>query len=94
VSTDLCDSEDPADARVFPSSEDQMETQASQAAVLVPIQIDIDVDTFKIRDAFVWNLNGVQPVSLPESPTKSSAQRNSSHRNRSPTPSVTTSTFR
>lgn len=25
---------------------------------LVPIQIDLDVDSFKVRDAFVWNANG------------------------------------
>ena len=37
-----------------------MEEQAEVRAILVPIQIDIDVDTFKIRDSFVWNLNGMQ----------------------------------
>lgn len=40
------------------SSEDQLEEQASKDTLLVPILIDIDVDTFKIRDAFVWNVNG------------------------------------
>lgn len=40
------------------SSEEQLEEQAEKLAVLVPIQIDIDVDTFKIRDSFTWNLNG------------------------------------
>lgn len=40
------------------SSEDQLEEQAEEQAIFVPIQIDIDVDTFKIRDAFVWNING------------------------------------
>ena len=24
----------------------------------MPIQVDLDVDSFKIRDAFVWNANG------------------------------------
>ncbi|KAM0791306.1 hypothetical protein ACM66B_005778 [Microbotryomycetes sp. NB124-2] len=36
-------------------SEDQLEAQAKKPAVLVPIEIDLDVDGFKIRDAFVWN---------------------------------------
>lgn len=35
-----------------------MDDQAVERAVFVPVQIDIDVDTFKIRDAFVWNANG------------------------------------
>ncbi|KAK4705948.1 chromatin structure-remodeling complex subunit SFH1, partial [Phenoliferia sp. Uapishka_3] len=48
-----------------PFSEDQLEDQAEANAVLVPIQIDIDVDTFKIRDSFVWNLN--EKLITPES---------------------------
>lgn len=63
MSVNVYHGEESADARAILSSEDQMETQASQTAVLVPIQIDIDVDTFKIRDAFVWNLNGASPIS-------------------------------
>lgn len=43
-----------------------MEEQAAEPSVLVPVQIDIDVDTFKIRDAFVWNINGAF-LSLPPS---------------------------
>lgn len=40
------------------STEDQLEDQANERDVYVPIQIDIDVETFKIRDSFVWNING------------------------------------
>ncbi|KAM0752653.1 SNF5-domain-containing protein [Meredithblackwellia eburnea MCA 4105] len=38
-------------------SEEQIESQANQASVLVPINIDLDVDNFKIRDSFLWNVN-------------------------------------
>lgn len=48
----------------FCSTEDQLEEQAEKPAIFVPIQIDIDVDTFKIRDAFVWNINGARRSSL------------------------------
>lgn len=40
------------------SAESQIEAQAEKPDRFVPIQIDLDVDTFKIRDAFVWNANG------------------------------------
>ncbi|KAK4054521.1 hypothetical protein OIV83_001015 [Microbotryomycetes sp. JL201] len=36
-------------------SEDQLETQAKKTAVYVPIDIDLDIDGFRIRDSFVWN---------------------------------------
>ncbi|KAI5474587.1 chromatin structure-remodeling complex subunit SFH1 [Pseudohyphozyma bogoriensis] len=38
-------------------SEDQLEEAAEKPAILVPISIELDVETFKIRDSFVWNLN-------------------------------------
>ncbi|SCZ88006.1 BZ3500_MvSof-1268-A1-R1_Chr2-1g04129 [Microbotryum saponariae] len=46
-------------------SEDQLEDQAEQQAVFVPIQIDLEVDTFRIRDSFVWNIN--EKLITPES---------------------------
>lgn len=30
----------------------------------IPVQIDIDVDTFKIRDSFVWNVNGAPELRI------------------------------
>ncbi|SGZ26558.1 BQ5605_C024g09939 [Microbotryum silenes-dioicae] len=44
---------------------DQLEDQAEQQAVFVPIQIDLEVDTFRIRDSFVWNIN--EKLITPES---------------------------
>ncbi|GAA6017321.1 hypothetical protein JCM8202_005637 [Rhodotorula sphaerocarpa] len=37
-------------------TEDQLEEHAGRGGALVPVQIDLDVDTFKIRDSFVWNV--------------------------------------
>lgn len=50
-----------ADLPPSPSSEEHLEAQADRPDNFVPIQIDLDVDTFKIRDAFVWNANGEAP---------------------------------
>ncbi|SCV72277.1 BQ2448_4971 [Microbotryum intermedium] len=47
------------------SSEDQLEDQADQQTVFVPIQIDLEVDMFRIRDSFVWNIN--EKLITPES---------------------------
>ena len=33
---------------------------ASQAEVLVPIRLDMEIDGQKLRDAFTWNMNGNQ----------------------------------
>ena len=40
------------------STEDQLEEHAERRGALVPVSIDLDVDTFKIRDTFVWNVQG------------------------------------
>lgn len=40
------------------STEDQLEEAADVPPVFIPVQIDLDVDTFKIRDCFVWNVRG------------------------------------
>jgi len=41
------------------STEEQLEDLAEIPAAFVPIQIDLDYKTFKIRDSFVWNVNGM-----------------------------------
>ncbi|KAK6316345.1 SWI/SNF-related matrix-associated actin-dependent regulator of chromatin subfamily B member 1-A isoform X2 [Coregonus clupeaformis] len=38
---------------------------ASQAEVLVPIRLDMEIDGQKLRDAFTWNMNGTAPLSIP-----------------------------
>lgn len=50
-------------------TEDELADQAEEVTVFVPVQIDIDVDTFKIRDAFVWNINGTN-LPLPGGATR------------------------
>ena len=50
------------------SSEDELELQAGKKSLLVPIHLDLDVDTFKIRDSFVWDASGTFTTSMqPES---------------------------
>jgi hypothetical protein len=36
----------------------QMENAALADEVMIPIRLDIDLDSFKIKDAFMWNMNG------------------------------------
>ncbi|GAA5941229.1 hypothetical protein JCM3775_006654 [Rhodotorula graminis] len=38
-------------------TEDQLDEAAETPGVFIPVQIDLDVDTFKIRDCFVWNVH-------------------------------------
>ncbi|BGP40348.1 Chromatin structure remodeling complex protein sfh1 [Rhodotorula kratochvilovae] len=38
-------------------TEDQLEEAAETPGAFIPVQIDLDVDTFKIRDCFVWNVH-------------------------------------
>jgi chromatin structure-remodeling complex subunit SFH1 len=35
-----------------------MENAALADDVMIPIRLDIDLDSFKIKDAFMWNMNG------------------------------------
>lgn len=44
-------------------SEEELDAAALAKEILIPIRIDIDTDTHRIRDCFVWNLNG-KPVSI------------------------------
>ncbi|GAA5975417.1 hypothetical protein JCM11641_004257 [Rhodosporidiobolus odoratus] len=37
-------------------TEEKLEEHAEEIGAFVPIQIDLDVDSFKVRDSFVWNV--------------------------------------
>ncbi|KAF8323635.1 uncharacterized protein EI90DRAFT_3061361 [Cantharellus anzutake] len=37
---------------------DQVEKAAQAREILIPIRIDLDTETHRIRDSFMWNLNG------------------------------------
>ena len=39
-----------------------MENAALAEEVMIPIRLDIDLDSFKIKDAFMWNMNGLYLV--------------------------------
>lgn len=39
------------------SSQDQIDREAQKPAALVPIRVEFETDTHRIRDCFVWNLN-------------------------------------
>ena len=39
-----------------------MEYAALAEEVMIPIRLDIDLDSFKIKDAFMWNMNGLFPA--------------------------------
>ncbi|KAI7871450.1 hypothetical protein BDF14DRAFT_1047609 [Spinellus fusiger] len=45
---------------IYPS-EHEMERASSMEEVLVPIRLDIDLDDIKLRDTFLWNMNGKLP---------------------------------
>ncbi|GAA5895999.1 hypothetical protein JCM6882_005582 [Rhodosporidiobolus microsporus] len=38
-------------------SEEELEEHAETPGAFVAVQIDLDVDAFKVRDSFVWNIN-------------------------------------
>lgn len=35
-----------------------MDNAALAEDVMIPIRLDIDIDSYKIKDAFMWNMNG------------------------------------
>jgi hypothetical protein len=39
----------------------QMENAALAEEVMIPIRLDMDLESFKIKDAFMWNMNGQSP---------------------------------
>lgn len=43
----------------FYPSEDELDRASKMEEVLVPIRLDIDMDDVKLRDAFLWNMNGM-----------------------------------
>jgi hypothetical protein len=44
------------------STDIQMENAALAEEVMIPIRLDIDLDSHKIKDAFMWNMNGLQTL--------------------------------
>lgn len=62
------------------SSEDQVREQAQQEELLIPINLDLDVNSFKIRDAFVWNLRGTLVLAPCGTYVKRSLIYSTSHR--------------
>jgi len=46
------------DERPYNRTDTQMEKAALAEEVMIPIRLDIDLDSFKIKDAFMWNMNG------------------------------------
>lgn len=42
---------------VLISSEEQLADQAERSAALVPIRVEFETETHRIRDCFVWNLH-------------------------------------
>ena len=39
-------------------SEAQIKGAFEEPEVLIPIRLDLEVESFKIKDAFTWNMNG------------------------------------
>ncbi|CAG8779726.1 13440_t:CDS:2, partial [Racocetra persica] len=39
------------------NSQKELDRNAEQREILIPIRLDIDLDTHKLRDTFTWNLN-------------------------------------
>jgi hypothetical protein len=59
------------------SSEEQLEAKAEETPLLVPIRIEFDTETHRVRDCFVWNTKGaLVVVRLGRRPT---ASRNAHH---------------
>lgn len=42
-----------------------IDAAAKKPEMLVPIRVEVDTDTHRIRDCFTWNLNGARIVLLP-----------------------------
>lgn len=51
--------------RSFPRPSQVVETEAAKTSSLVPIRVEFETDTHRIRDCFVWNLR--ETVIKPES---------------------------
>ncbi|RIB02947.1 hypothetical protein C2G38_2049666 [Gigaspora rosea] len=46
------------------NSQKELDRNAEQREILIPIRLDIDLDTHKLRDTFTWNLN--EKLIIPE----------------------------
>jgi hypothetical protein len=49
------------DNRINDRTDLQMENAALAEEVMIPIRLDMDLESFKIKDAFMWNMNGQSP---------------------------------
>ena len=49
-----------ADFEMYPSRHDQLVEQGEKDDALVPIRLELEVDGYKLRDTFTWNMNGEQ----------------------------------
>lgn len=43
---------------IYSRTEPQMDNAALAEEVMIPIRLDIDLESCKIKDAFMWNMNG------------------------------------
>lgn len=43
---------------LFPPTKDLLERISDSTEMLVPIRLDVDLDEVKLRDVFMWNMNG------------------------------------
>lgn len=75
--------------RLSHRSEEQLELHAEEKAMLVPIRIELDTETHRIRDCFLWNVNGA-PVSAIDSGAAHLAQNTRSSRTTLPACSAPT----
>lgn len=48
----------------YNSSHKELERNAEQKEILIPIKLDFDIGTHKLRDTFTWNLNGNRNLNL------------------------------
>lgn len=47
----------PVADKVLKRTQDMMEEHASKRSSLIPIRVEFETDTHRIRDCFVWNIN-------------------------------------
>lgn len=47
---------------LFPPTKELLDNISESTELLVPIRLDIDLDEVKLRDVFVWNMNGMEAL--------------------------------
>lgn len=57
-------SKEKANLHVNDSRLDQLEEQGEKDDMLVPIRLEIELDGYKLRDTFTWNLNGMSTTQM------------------------------